>query len=181
MATFRRALTPGATWFFTVVTQDRWPILTQPALLYALRLAFREVRQAHPYTLDAVVLLPDHLHCVWTLPEGDADYARRWNILKRLVSQRAREHLPGPANASQAKRGELGLWQRRFWEHQIRDDADLARHLDYLHWNPVKHGHVTRVIDWPWSSFHRYVAQGIYPADWGGEVTETPSGEYGEP
>jgi len=180
MATFRRLLTPGATWFFTLVTLNRRPLLTRPAVLDALRSSFREVRHEQPFTLDAIVILPDHLHCIWTLPESDRDYARRWSILKRRVSQRVREQLPVANSTSQIARRELGLWQRRFWEHQIRDDADLVRHMDYLHWNPVKHGLVARVADWPWSSFHRHVEHGIYSPDWGGTPVDNEDSDYGE-
>jgi putative transposase len=130
-----------------------------------------------PFSIDAMVLLPDHLHCIWTLPEGDADYAMRWNRIKRGVSQRTRERVAATLSASRLKRGELGLWQRRFWEHQIRDERDFARHVEYIHWNPVKHGYVTRAADWPYSSFHRYVTQGVYPRNWGGGDTD---GEFGE-
>ncbi|MGH8334616.1 MAG: REP-associated tyrosine transposase, partial [Pseudomonas sp.] len=100
---------------------------------------------------------------LWTLPEGDADYALRWNLVKRRVSQQVRHLITTDLTSSRGKRRELGLWQRRFWEHQIRDDLDLARHVDYVHWNPVKHGYVIRVADWPYSSFHRYVTRGLYP------------------
>ncbi len=181
MATYRRLLTPGATYFFTLVTQDRSPLLTEPQVVEVLRQAFREVRREYPFRVEAIVLLPDHLYCLWTLPDGDADYARRWNIVKRRVSQRVRHLLPTPEIGSQAARRELGLWQRRFWEHQIRDEADFERHANYLHWNPVKHGYVPRVSDWPWSSFHRHVERKVYPPDWGGLVQADESADYGEP
>jgi putative transposase len=177
MATFRRSLTPGATYFFTVTTYQRQRLLTRSPFVKALKQSIADVQQAMPFTIDAIVLLPDHLHCIWTLPSGDADYAIRWNRIKRAVSQSVSEHLIASASASMRKRRELGLWQRRFWEHQIRDERDLARHVDYIHWNPVKHGYVTRVIDWPYSSLHRYVKQAVYPENWGGGEVE---GEFGE-
>lgn len=124
------------------------------------------------------MLLPDHLHCAWTLPEGDADYAARWNIIKRLVSQETRALIPEDGNPVRVRRRELGLWQRRFWEHQIRDEGDLARHVDYIHWNPVKHGYVEAVRDWPYSSFHRFVEKGVYPWDWAGGGPD--GGGFGE-
>lgn len=181
MATFRRALTPGATYFFTVNTYRRQAVLTEPAFYQALKHSIRTVRQAHPFQIDAFVLLPDHLHFMWTLPQGDADYALRWNIIKRLVSQQTRQLLAENSSPSRSKRSELSLWQRRFWEHQIRDAEDAERHVAYIHWNPVKHGYVKQVIDWPYSSFHQFVRRGIYPADWAGVVAgHGHEGGYGE-
>ncbi len=121
-----------------------------------------------PFVIEAFVLLPDHLHCIWTLPPDDADYATRWSMIKRGMSQKVRNLIQVPLRMSQQNRGEIGLWQRRFWEHQIRDDADREGHVDYIHWNPVKHGYVRQVRDWPYSSFHRFVARGYYPLDWAG-------------
>ena len=122
-------------------------------------------------------MLPDHLHAIWSLPEGDADFATRWSLIKSGFSR----GLSASAARSPSKLGkrEKGIWQRRYWEHVIRDEADMARHIDYIHFNPVKHGLVSRVCDWPHSSFHRYVAEGVLPADWGGDVGEI-SGSFGE-
>lgn len=182
MATFRRSLTKGGTYFFTVTTDRRRPVLTQPAFYDALKHALIAVKRAHPFDIDAFVLLPDHLHCIWTLPDGDADYSMRWNIIKRMVSQATRDEKPGETNESRRKRRELGLWQRRFWEHQIRDERDFEKHVEYIHWNPVKHGYVATVGDWPYSSFHRYVARCVYPADWAGTVgVDNGSTGFGEP
>jgi len=181
MATFRRVLTPGATYFFTVNTYRRQPVLTQSPVYQALKTSVRAVMQAHPFTIEAFVLLPDHLHCIWALPDGDADYARRWNIIKRLVSQQVRHLISPMTSGSRARRGELGLWQRRFWEHQIRDERDFEKHVEYIHWNPVKHGYTKTVIEWPYSSFHRFAARGIYPADWAGDGSLEGEGVYGEP
>lgn len=177
MATYRRDPIAGATYFFTVCVYRRSVDLTVPPLRSALRKAFRSVRITHPFTLDAIVLLPDHLHCLWTLPPGDADFSMRWSLIKRRTSQDACAAVPATVSASRTRRGELGLWQRRFWEHRIRDDADYARHVDYIHWNPVKHRHVSEVPAWPWSSFHRYVRLGILPAGW---ATEGVVGSFGE-
>jgi putative transposase len=132
----------------------------------AFRAAFDAVRVNHPFRADAVVVLPDHLHCVMTLPEGDADYATRWSLIKANFSRQVEKN--ERITASREKRRERGIWQRRFWEHMIRDQDDFNRHVDYIHWNPVKHGWVSRVSDWPHSSFHDYVRRGIYPPDWGG-------------
>ena len=138
----------------------------------ALRTAIETVRSTRPFTIDAWVLLPDHLHCIWTLPEGDADFSTRWMMIKRSVSLACREiyHRADWMTTSKSKHRESTIWQRRFWEHQIRDEDDLVRHVDYIHFNPVKHGNVQRVGDWPYSTFHRYVHDGIYPSDWSGSV-----------
>ena len=182
MATFRRSVVPGATYFFTVNTNQRLMLLTEPPFYLALKNALRQVNAEHPFTTEAFDLLPDHLHCIWTLPPGDANYALRWNIIKRVVGQETRRLIESSINRSRQQRRELGLWQRRFWEHQIRDEQDLLRHVEYIHWNPVKHGYVARVRDWPYSSFHRHVGQGLYPLDWAdGDGTGAASDDYGEP
>jgi putative transposase len=166
MTDYRRARVAGATWFFTVGLAERRGASLLVEGINALGAAFRGVQARHPFQMDAVVVLPDHLHCVWSLPDGDTDYSTRWGLIKASFS-RAIE--PGERrSASRLKRGERGIWQRRFWEHCIRDDADYASHVDYIHWNPVKHGYVSRVADWPHSSFHRHVMTGVYPRDWGG-------------
>jgi putative transposase len=166
VATFRRSIVPGATYFFTVNTYQRQKVLTEAPFYLALKQSVRAVNEKHPFPIEAFVLLPDHLHCIWTLPLNDADYALRWNIIKRGVSQQTRNRIDTALTRSRQKRGELGLWQRRFWEHQIRDGRDLEKHVNYIHWNPVKHGYVKRVKDWPYSSFHCFVERGLYPPDW---------------
>jgi putative transposase len=135
-------------------------------------------QRRYPFETVAICILPDHLHAVWALPQGDSDYSTRWSVIKAGFSRGLYE----PAqqrSASKRARRERGLWQRRYWEHAIRNDADLERHVDYIHFNPVKHGHVLRVIDWPYSSFHRYVAQGALPAEWGGKADDL-EGAFGE-
>jgi putative transposase len=129
-----------------------------------LRSAIARVRRKRPFVIDAWVVLPEHMHCVWTLPEGDADYSSRWQAIKILFSR----SIPATEQISASRRAkhERGIWQRRFWEHTITSDTDYERHVDYVHLNPVKHGLVTRVADWPYSTFHRYVAAGIYANDW---------------
>jgi len=166
MSNYRRAQEGGATYFFTVVAYRRQPLLTCPDVLDSLRDAFREVQQTNPFKLDAVVILPDHLHAMWTLPDGDAEFGKRWGMIKRHVSKAVSKAISVPVGDSMRSRQESGLWQRRFWEHLIRDDADYARHMDYLHYNPVRHGHVERPADWPHSSFRKCVERGIYPMDW---------------
>ena len=163
MRTYTRAFAPGGTFFFTVNLADRSTTLLTDHI-EALRDSVRRVRETHPFYIDAMVVLPEHLHAIWTLPEGDTDYPTRWALIKMGFSRRlARVER---INASRKRKGERGIWQRRYWEHQIRDEDDFARHVDYIHCNPVKHGYVSAPRDWPHSSFHRYVRDGILPADW---------------
>jgi REP-associated tyrosine transposase len=177
MTGYRRNFIAGGSFFFTVnLAERRRHLLTEH--IDELRDAFRRVRRRHPFMIDAMVVLPDHLHAAWTLPEGDADFATRWQLIKSAFSH----SLPASERISdsRAARGERGIWQRRYWEHTIRDEGDFARHVDYIHINPVKHGLVTRVRDWPFSSFHRMVKLGVYPEDWAGDVARY-DGEFGEP
>jgi putative transposase len=176
MTGYRRNFIPGGCFFFTVNLADRRSrLLTEN--VEALRAAFRETGQRNPFTTDAIVVLPDHLHAVWTLPEGDRDFAMRWRLIKSTFSRNF--PVGEPVSASRAAKGERGIWQRRYWEHTIRDEDDFGRHIDYVHINPVKHGLVTRVRDWPHSSFHRMVKLGMYPEDWAGDVAELGAG-FGE-
>ena len=179
MTDYRRNFVAGGSFFFTVNLEDRrLTLLTDH--IDVLRRAVRETRARHPFSIEAIVILPEHLHAIWTLPDGDCDYGTRWRLIKSTFSRA----LPGgePISASRAERGERGIWQRRYWEHTLRDEGDFARHTDYIHFNPVKHRHVTRVRDWPHSSFHRMVRLGIYPEDWAGDVgSEIRDGfEFGE-
>src|SRR5947209_4229165 len=169
MANYRRNFIPGGSYFFTANLADRRQrLLTEHA--EALRAAFRYALSRHPFTIDAIVVLPDHLHAVWTLPDGDADFALRWRLIKSAFSRAV--PYGEPVSQSRIAKGERGIWQRRYWEHTLRDEKDFAQHVDYIHFNPVKHGHVTRVHDWPYSSFRRMVKLGIYPHDWGGDVAD---------
>ena len=164
MPRYIRAFVPGGTYFFTVaLLERRRRLLTDH--IESLRQIFAEVRRRRPFIMEAIVVLPDHLHCLWTLPPDDADFSSRWQAIKASFSRgiKSGERL----SARRLKKGERGIWQRRFWEHVIRNEQDFARHADYIHFNPVKHGHVSRVADWPHSSFHRYVARGIYTSEWG--------------
>lgn len=168
MPNYRRASVAGGTFFFTVNTFRRLPVLTEAPVRTALREAIRRTREEHPFDIEAWVLLPDHLHCIWTLPAEDADFSVRWSKIKRYVSKECGASFGAKElSDSRNKRHESGLWQRRFWEHQIRDGADFARHVDYIHWNPVKHGLVGRACEWPYSTFHRFVRDGVYAQDWG--------------
>jgi putative transposase len=169
MSYYRRVRT-GSTYFFTVVSYHRRPILCHDTIRRSLRIAIENVRVKRPFSIDAWVLLPDHLHCIWTLPDDDHDFSTRWQLIKRSVSRFSEGAAldPDTRHASARKHRESTIWQRRFWEHQIRNERDFERHVDYIHVNPMKHGHVGRVVDWPYSTFHRYVRNGIYAADWGG-------------
>jgi putative transposase len=162
---YRRAKTAGGYYFFTVNLADRNTDMLVEHIA-VLRAAILRVKQAHPFSIVAMVVLPEHLHAVWRLPSGDADYPMRWSLIKSGFSrQMARAERIRPSR--QTKR-ERGIWQRRYWEHQIRDEDDLARHVDYIHYNPVKHGWVRQAADWPHSTFHEYVRRGMIPPDWGG-------------
>jgi REP-associated tyrosine transposase len=175
MVRYRRNFISGGTFFFTVTLADRRSSVLVDHIA-SLRAAFREAGRERPFVVDAIVVLPDHLHTIMTLPPEDADFSGRWRRIKGLFTRHvARSGM----SISRDQRGEFDLWQRRFWEHTVRDDGDLARHVDYIHYNPVKHGFVTRVDDWPYSSFHRYVRQGVLPEDWAGDLAET-SGSFGE-
>lgn len=172
---YRRNRVAGGTYFFTVTLRDRSSdVLVRHFEL--LRNAFREVKAERPFVIDAIVILPDHLHTIWTLPEGDADYSGRWRAIKSRFTHDLRcSDTPLTAD----NRREYRLWQRRFWEHTIRDDIDFQRHVDYIHWNPVKHGVAQCVADWPHSSFHKYVRQGLLPLEWATVIDERQQ-DYGE-
>ena len=162
---YRRADAAGGTYFFTVNLADRRSDLLLRRI-EDLRAAHRSVIRAHPFVIVAMVVLPEHLHAVWRLPPGDADYPLRWSLIKANFSRRQAD---GEfIRASRRAKRERGIWQRRYWEHQIRDDGDLQRHVDYIHFNPVKHGWVRRAADWPHSSLHRYIERGWARSDWGG-------------
>lgn len=175
MTQYRRTKLKGATYFFTVNCAERHGgnrILENNVDI--LRQAFHKVKQAHPFNIDAIVILPEHLHCIWTLPQDDADYGMRWGLIKSGFSRQI--PFDEKRSESRIKRGERGIWQRRYWEHMIRDEKDFERHVDYIHWNPVKHGYVKRVQDWPHSSFHGYVRRGVYPVEWASEMDLTIEG-----
>jgi putative transposase len=169
MPRYRRQFA-GPTYFFTLVAYRRRTIFCTPVLRTALRDAIETVRVTRPFVVDAWVLMPDHMHCIWTLPEGDEDYSTRWSEIKRHGVSACRDRLHDPSLLTRAarQRNESTIWQRRFWEHQIRDEFDLEKHVDYIHFNPVKHGQVRRVSEWPYSTFHRYVREGVYSKDWAG-------------
>jgi putative transposase len=172
MSEYRRYYVPGGTYFFTVVTYQRRPILIDTPARACLREALASVRDRWPFTIVAMVLLPNHLHAVWTLPFSDANYSTRWRLIKERFTRHFLDHVgaaEGPTpSPSRSRRQEQNVWQRRFWEHVCRDEDDLKRCVDYVHWNPKKHGFVRQVGQWRWSTFHRYVRRGEYDSDWGG-------------
>jgi len=182
MSRYRRSNSTGATYFFTLVSYCRQTILCDQPVRNALREAITNVRQKRPFTIDAWILLPDHFHCIWTLPKGDADFPARWALIKRKVSLTCSQYYKRKewVSPSKQKHRESTLWQRRYWEHQIRNESDYQQHMDYIHWNPVKHGLVTHARDWPYSTFHRFVKQGVYPLDWGGVTTTDNANKFGE-
>ena len=163
MPDYRRNRVPGGTYFFTVNLLNRSSDLLVTHI-DVLRTSVRTIRQNSPFHIDAWVVLPDHMHCIWTLPPNDDDFPGRWQALKKSFSKA----IPATERRSPVRqaKGERGIWQRRFWEHTIRDDIDYARHMDYIHFNPVKHGYADHPADWPFSSFQRCAAKGLYPADW---------------
>jgi putative transposase len=176
MSQYRRGKIKGGVFFFTVNLADRSSDVLVRHIDY-LRQVFASVGQRHPFETIAICILPDHLHAIWSLPPEESNFSLRWSLIKSGFSR----GLPDgtPRSSSNIAKREKGVWQRRYWEHAIRDDADLARHIDYIHFNPVKHGYVSQVCDWPHSSFHRYAARGLLPSDWGGDAANA-LGNLGE-
>jgi putative transposase len=175
MVRYRRNFVPGGIYFFTVTLADRRSKVLVDHV-ESLRDAFRAARRERPFTIDAIVVLPDHLHAVPKLPLNDSDFSGRWRRIKGHFTSGL---IDASIELNRRPNGDLALWQRRFWEHTIRDERDFARHVDYIHFNPVKHGLVKRVRDWPHSSFHRYVREGVLPGDRAGDVNDD-GGNFGE-
>ncbi|WP_412757971.1 REP-associated tyrosine transposase [Legionella bozemanae] len=167
---YRRVINPGGTYFFTVNLQNR---KSQLLIKYIdeLRAVFRHAKNHHPFAIDAIVILPDHLHMIMTLPENDGNFSLRWNLIKGIFSRQ----LPSQEFISpiQKNRRERGIWQKRFWEHLIRDELDFEHHVNYIHYNPVKHGHVKHPVDWPYSSIHQFIRDGIIPPHWTSPIQQT--------
>lgn len=161
MSHYRRHYVSGGSWFFTVNLRNRYSDLLVNHI-DALRLATAQVKRRKPFTINAWVVLPEHMHCIWTLPEDDSDYSGRWRDIKKCFTRTLQTN---------------GIWQPRFWEHTLRNEEDYRRHMDYIYINPVKHGWVKRVQDWPYSTFHRDVKNGVYPLDWAGDYNEFTAGE----
>ena len=174
MSNYRRNYVSGGSYFFTVNLLERNKSLLIDHI-EELRTAVKRTQEQKPFEIDAWVVLPDHMHAIWTLPEEDSDYSGRWRDIKKSFSK----SLPKIEYVSSTRtmRDERGIWQRRFWEHTIRDENDFQRHMDYIHYNPVKHGLVETVKEWPYSTFHRHVKQGTYPENWAGTKIEIEAGE----
>jgi putative transposase len=166
MVQYRRNFQQGGVFFFTVTLKSRQSnYLTE--YINLLRASFRECKQRYPFIINAIVVLPEHLHCIWTLPQQDSNYSARWRFIKYRFT---RGLISRGVGLTKDKNGLYNLWQRRFWEHTIKDENDLQNHTDYIHINPVKHGYVQKTIDWEYSSFHSYVRKGLIASDWGNEV-----------
>jgi putative transposase len=167
---YRRAKIAGATYFFTVVTDGRLPIFNDASAVASFEAGMNRIKDRHPFKIDAYVILPDHIHMLWTLPEGDANFSMRWRLIKEAFTKTyIRDQRPLPKNASRRSKGEQPIWQRRFWEHVIRDEDDFTAHVDYIHYNPVRHGLVAAARDWPHSSFAEWFERGVYEPNWGSD------------
>uniref|UniRef100_A0A7V4GAD6 Transposase n=1 Tax=Desulfobacca acetoxidans TaxID=60893 RepID=A0A7V4GAD6_9BACT len=182
MADYVRSRKPGGAFFFTVVTFQRRRLFEDLRKCETLINIIVAVQQELPFTMDAWVILPDHIHSLWTLPPEDSDYSKRWGLIKAKFSKAVsrKESRSARLTGSRIRHRESTIWQRRFWEHQIRDEKDLQLHLNYIHFNPVKHGLVKSPAQWPYSSFQEYVQRGLYPANWGEQVSLEFSGDFGE-
>ena len=179
MPNYKRHASFTRCYFFTVVSYQRNPLFITPDFRQVLRKSVREVIASYPFEIKAWVLLPDHLHTIWDLPDHDTNFSRRWSMIKRLVSQEIGNNKSGITLSRQSRKESI-IWQRRFWEHEIRDFQDYDHHLAYCYWNPVKHDLVSTVKQWPYSTFHRDVKRGLFEEDWGGTVNFDGSRVYGE-
>ncbi len=168
MPNYRRNLLPGGTFFFTVVIEGRQPVLLETGRTL-LRQSVRQCMDRFPFTIDAIVVLPDHLHAIWTLPKDDTEYSKRWGYIKKEFTKAwlKRGYRERPVSRARRRERRRGVWVPRFWEHTIRDEQDFLRHMDYIHYNPVKHNHTRCPHAWPSSSFHCSVRRGLYEPDWG--------------
>jgi len=176
MVNYRRTRLEGGSYFFTVNLHDRRSkLLIEEVDL--LRRSIKKTQEKHPFQIDAMVVLPEHLHAIWTLPKFDTNYPGRWRSIKKYFTQ---ELLKQGYLLEKNDRGEYYVWQRRFWEHTIRDECDFENHVNYIHYNPMKHGLAKQACDWPYSSFHRYVKQGLLPKDWCVETPVEKNTNYGE-
>jgi putative transposase len=180
MPEYRRILIPGGTYFFTVATYQRRKVFIEPQACELLKTAWLRVSKNHPFITEAFCLLPDHFHCVITLPENENDFSIRIREIKRLFSRSYEDKIKNPLNYSREKRCERYIWQRRFWDHLVRDEKDLTNHIEYIHFNPVKHRYVDQVKDWEYSSFHYFVKKGWLDQNWGEGYRELESKTYGE-
>lgn len=179
---YRRLLLPGATYFFTLVTYERRKLFNHSDRVALWNQAVSKVQRKRPFEIVAEIILPDHLHTMWSLPEGDADYATRIRLVKTALTKSVTTGAPEDGGSeSRMRKGERLVWQRRYWEHAIRNEADLQAHLDYIHYNAVKHGFVCRARDWPYSTFETWVERGVYDPNWGSdEMPKMPDWVGGE-
>jgi putative transposase len=177
MPDYRRWFVPGGSFFFTVVVDGRRRLFNDPGAIERLGKVLRQCFARWPTTVNAMVLLPDHLHTIWTLPSGDAAYPARWGWIKKEFTKLwlAGRWKERPVSASRRRQRRRGVWQPRYWEHTLQDEQDFERHFDYIHWNPVKHGHVRCPHEWPHSTFHRYVECGVYDRNWGCFTADPPA------
>lgn len=173
---YRRTIVKGAVYFFTLNLRDRKSDLLIKEI-DKLRLAFNKVIRKHPFKIEGIVILPDHLHFMFKLPSNDGDYPLRIRLIKSAFTHQIEGN--EYTNPSRDKKKERGIWQRRYWEHLIRDERDFESHLNYIYYNPVKHGYVKRVINWPYSSIHRDIKLGIFPVNWACEL-DFKNGQFGE-
>jgi REP-associated tyrosine transposase len=182
MPEYRRVYVDGGTFFFTVVTYDRRPLFVNQIARELYFSSISRIQYKHPFEQIAYCILPDHIHCIWALPDNDHDYSLRWKLVKSkfsfLYQYRFGKSIPG--NESRKKRGEVGIWQRRFWEHTIQDENDLNNHIDYIHYNPVNHGLVDDVVNWKWSSYHQFESEGYYDDPCRKPIKVDGKNDYGE-
>jgi putative transposase len=177
---YRRVYINGATYFFTLVTFQRLPIFSSQPTIDLFYEAIRYTASRMPFEIVAFVILPDHIHCIWTLPEGSSDYSTRWRLVKSYFTRNYNQHDNASVSASRSEKKEQEVWQRRFWEHWIRDETDLRHHVEYIHYNPIKHGYVRSLMEWKNSSFVNYVKDGLYPANWGEDAPEWSGSRFME-
>ena len=169
MPNYHRFKIEGAYYFFTVVTYKRRSLFTDDNTITVLKNAFQQVKSDRPFEMSAVCLLPDHLHCIWKMSHMDSDYSTRWSIIKRIFSKTYVKTSCVKLNQtrSRQKKRELPIFQRRFWEHYIRNEYDYWKHVHYIHYNPYRHGLVKHIADWPYSTYHRFCREGYYKNfDW---------------
>lgn len=173
MPEYRRVFSKGGTYFFTVVNNQRMPLFADDSKIIYLEKCINIIMREYPFNIDAMVILPDHIHTIWTLPETDDDFSVRWMLIKKRFSTQYSDIIRPPITESRMKKREQGIWQRRFWEHLIHDNEDFNIHCDYIHYNPVKHGLVRSPGLWKHSSFNQFFEKGYYQANWGANEPET--------
>ncbi len=173
---YRRLKIEGSSYFFTLVTDKRKKLFADDENVALLRQAFRHVMKKRVFVIEAIVILPDHIHCIWTLPAGDADFSTRWRLIKTWFTKHCDEQYKSAPNKARIKKQQQAVWQHRYWEHGIKDEVDFEHHVNYIHYNPVKHGYVERAVDWQYSSIHKYIKRGIVSDGWGAGNISIPDG-----